>query len=256
MRALRAQISPHFIYNSLTTIASFVRTDPERARELLLDFADFTRYSFRRHGEFTTLAEELRSIDRYLTLERARFGDQLRVTLRIAPEVLPVAVPFLCLQPLVENARPARPGDEGRGRPDHDHRRGRRGRVPDQRRGRRGRHGPRAAAPHPRRRDRRTGGTGSAWPTWTNGSARCMETSTASWWRPGPTPAPRSPCGCRSTTRGSRRLIVTERDGRVPGHLSGQILIFRVIAEEIRLADLSDHRMIDLFLHRNPVVMA
>ncbi|MCG5214228.1 histidine kinase [Streptosporangium soli] len=104
VRALRAQISPHFIYNSLTTIGSFVRTDPERARELLLDFADFTRYSFRRHGEFTTLAEELRSIDRYLTLERARFGDQLRVTLRIAPEVLPVAVPFLCLQPLVENA--------------------------------------------------------------------------------------------------------------------------------------------------------
>jgi two-component system, LytTR family, sensor kinase len=104
VRALRAQISPHFIYNSLTTIASFVRTDPERARELLLEFADFTRYSFRRHGDFTTLAEELRSVDRYLTLERARFGDQLQVTLRIAPEVLPVAVPFLCLQPLVENA--------------------------------------------------------------------------------------------------------------------------------------------------------
>ncbi|NUT38372.1 MAG: histidine kinase [Thermoactinospora sp.] len=104
VRALRAQISPHFIYNSLTTIASFVRTDPERARELLLEFADFTRYSFRRHGDFTTLAEELRSIDRYLILERARFGDQLQVTLRIAPEVLPVAVPFLCLQPLVENA--------------------------------------------------------------------------------------------------------------------------------------------------------
>ncbi|MEU8203637.1 histidine kinase [Streptosporangium sp. NPDC049046] len=104
VRALRAQISPHFIYNSLTTIASFVRTDPNRSRELLLEFADFTRYSFRRHGEFTTLAEELRSIDRYLTLERARFGDQLQVTLRIAPEVLAVAVPFLCLQPLVENA--------------------------------------------------------------------------------------------------------------------------------------------------------
>ncbi|TYB44257.1 histidine kinase [Actinomadura chibensis] len=104
MRALRAQISPHFIYNSLTTIASFVRSDPERARELLLEFAGFTRYSFRRHGDFTTLAEELRSIDRYLLLQRARFGEQLRVTLRIAPEVLPVAVPFLSLQPLVENA--------------------------------------------------------------------------------------------------------------------------------------------------------
>jgi two-component system LytT family sensor kinase len=104
MRALRAQISPHFIYNSLTTIASFVRSDPARARELLLEFAGFTRYSFRRHGDFTTLAEELRSIDRYLLLQRARFGEELRVTLRIAPEVLPVAVPFLCLQPLVENA--------------------------------------------------------------------------------------------------------------------------------------------------------
>jgi len=104
VRALRAQISPHFVYNALTTIASFVRTDPERARELLLEFAEFTRYSFRSHGDFTTLAEELRSIDRYLTLERARFGDRLDVRLQIAPEVLPVAVPFLALQPLVENA--------------------------------------------------------------------------------------------------------------------------------------------------------
>ena len=104
VRALRAQISPHFIYNSLGAIASFVRTDPERARELLLEFADFTRYSFRQHGEFTTLAEELRSIERYLLLEQARFGDRLKVTLQIAPEVLGVQIPFLCLQPLVENA--------------------------------------------------------------------------------------------------------------------------------------------------------
>ncbi|MGV4987346.1 sensor histidine kinase [Streptomyces sp. NRAIS4] len=104
IRALRAQISPHFVYNSLAAIASFVRTDPERARELLLEFADFTRYSFRRHGEFTTLAEELRSIEQFLELVRARFGQRLEVTLQIAPEVLPVAVPFLCLQPLVENA--------------------------------------------------------------------------------------------------------------------------------------------------------
>ncbi|WP_345453897.1 sensor histidine kinase [Nocardioides marinquilinus] len=104
VRALRAQISPHFVYNSLGAIASFVRTDPDRARDLLLEFADFTRYSFRRHGDFTTLAEELRSIERYLLLEQARFGERLQVRLSIAPEVLPVAVPFLCIQPLVENA--------------------------------------------------------------------------------------------------------------------------------------------------------
>ncbi|WP_324784604.1 sensor histidine kinase [Streptomyces sp. H51] len=112
LRALRAQISPHFSCNALTAIASLVRTDPERARELLLDFADFTRYSFRRHGEFTTLAEEFRSIGQYLVLEQARFGDRLRVDVQAAPEVLPVAVPFLCVQPLVENA--VRHGFEGR----------------------------------------------------------------------------------------------------------------------------------------------
>ena len=102
--ALRAQISPHFIYNALNTIASFVRTDPGRARELILEFADFTRYSFRAAGQYTTLAEELRNIDRYLTLERARFGTALTVRLQVAPEVLNVVVPFLALQPLVENA--------------------------------------------------------------------------------------------------------------------------------------------------------
>jgi two-component system, LytTR family, sensor kinase len=111
--ALRAQISPHFIYNALNTIASFVRTDPDRARELILEFADFTRYSFRSAGPYTTLADELRNIDRYLTLERARFGTALTVRLQVAPEVLGVVVPFLALQPLVENA--VRHGFAGRG---------------------------------------------------------------------------------------------------------------------------------------------
>jgi two-component system, LytTR family, sensor kinase len=104
LRALRAQISPHFIYNSLAAIASFVRTDPARARELLLEFADFTRYALRRDGAFTTVSEELRNVERYLVLEQARFGDRLSITLKIAPEVLPVRVPYLAIQPLVENA--------------------------------------------------------------------------------------------------------------------------------------------------------
>jgi two-component system LytT family sensor kinase len=104
VRALRAQISPHFIYNALNTIGSFIRTDPDRARELLHEFADFTRYSFRGAGEFTTLKDELTNIERYVALERARFGDRLNVQLRIAPEVLQVVLPFLALQPLVENA--------------------------------------------------------------------------------------------------------------------------------------------------------
>ncbi|MGI9064708.1 MAG: sensor histidine kinase [Pseudonocardiaceae bacterium] len=104
VRALRAQISPHFVYNALTTISSLVRTDPEEARELLMEFAEFTRYSFRAQGEFTTLAEELNNIERYLILEKARFGERLQIKLQIAPEVLPVVLPFLALQPLVENA--------------------------------------------------------------------------------------------------------------------------------------------------------
>ena len=117
LRALRAQISPHFVYNSLAAIASFVRTDPERARELLLEFADFTRYAFRRGGEFTTLADELTNIERYLVLERARFGERLQVRLVIAPEVLAVAIPFLSVQPLVENAvRHGLESKEGTGR--------------------------------------------------------------------------------------------------------------------------------------------
>lgn len=104
LRALRAQISPHFIYNSLAAIASFVRTDPTRARELLLEFADFTRYALRTGGAFTTLSDELRNVERYLVLEQARYGDRLSVTLLIAPEVLPIRVPYLAVQPLVENA--------------------------------------------------------------------------------------------------------------------------------------------------------
>jgi hypothetical protein len=111
VRALRAQISPHFVYNALTTIASYVRTDPNRARELLLEFAEYTRYSFRAAAESTTLGDELANADRYLALESARFGDRLQVERDVADELLGVALPFLTVQPLVENA--VRHGIEG-----------------------------------------------------------------------------------------------------------------------------------------------
>jgi two-component system, LytTR family, sensor kinase len=104
LQFLRAQISPHFVYNALTAIESYVRSDPERARDLLIGFAEFTRCSFRGYDQFTTLADELRILDAYLDIERARFGDRFDVTLRVAPEVLSVRVPSLILQPIVENA--------------------------------------------------------------------------------------------------------------------------------------------------------
>jgi two-component system, LytTR family, sensor kinase len=104
LRALRAEISPHFVYNSLTAIASFVESDPERSRDLMLDFAEYTRHSLARHGEYTTVEGEFRAIEAYLALARAVLGERLKVQVRIAPEILPVALPYLALQPLVENA--------------------------------------------------------------------------------------------------------------------------------------------------------
>lgn len=105
LRTLRAQISPHFIYNALNAIAAFIRTDPDRARELLLEFADFTRRAFRGPpGEFATLADELIYVRQYLQLEQARLGERLRIKLNVEPEVLNATVPTLVIQPLVENA--------------------------------------------------------------------------------------------------------------------------------------------------------
>lgn len=102
--ALRSRFSAHFVHNTLTAIASYVRTDPGRARELLTEFADFTRYSFRSGGELTTVGDELHNAERYLTLEQARFGPRLRAEVAVAPEVRHVLVPPFVVAPLIENA--------------------------------------------------------------------------------------------------------------------------------------------------------
>jgi anti-sigma regulatory factor (Ser/Thr protein kinase) len=102
--ALRSRFSAHFVHNALTAIATYVRLDPGRARELLTEFADFTRYSFRDGESGTTVAEELRNARRYLTLEQARFGARLQVEVSIAPEVEHVVLPPFVVAPLVENA--------------------------------------------------------------------------------------------------------------------------------------------------------
>jgi len=104
LRALRAQISPHFIYNALTAVASFIHSRPEEARELLTEFSDFIRYAFARQRPYVTLADELQYVEKYLRLEQARFGDRLQVLVRVDPEVLQAVLPLLSLQPLVENA--------------------------------------------------------------------------------------------------------------------------------------------------------
>ncbi|MEA2296232.1 MAG: two-component system, LytTR family, sensor kinase, partial [Solirubrobacteraceae bacterium] len=104
LRALRAQISPHFIYNALAAVANSIHTKPEEARELLTEFAEFTRYAFRGNRSYVTLADELHYVEKYLRLEQARFGDRLDVRVSVAPEVLTAVVPVLSMQPLVENA--------------------------------------------------------------------------------------------------------------------------------------------------------
>ena len=104
LRALRAQISPHFIYNALAAVASFIHSRPEEARELLTEFAEFIRYAFARQRAYVTVADELRYVEKYLRLEQARFGDRLRVRVQVDPEVLQAVLPVLSLQPLVENA--------------------------------------------------------------------------------------------------------------------------------------------------------
>lgn len=102
--ALRAQISPHFVYNALSAVAGYIHTRPDEARELLTEFAEFIRYAFKRDRSNVTLADELHYVEKYLRLERARFAGRLEVELEVAPEILAVMVPVLSLQPLVENS--------------------------------------------------------------------------------------------------------------------------------------------------------
>ena len=103
LRALRAQISPHFIYNALAAVAGEIHSRPDEARELLIDFAQFTRYLFRDGRSYVTLGEEIDHVERYLRLERARFRD-LAVTIDVPAEARSAVVPSMSIQPLVENA--------------------------------------------------------------------------------------------------------------------------------------------------------
>src|SRR5437588_3005779 len=104
LRALRAQISPHFIYNALAAVAGDIHVRPEEARELLIDFAEFTRYLFRDGRSYVTLGEEIEHVERYLRLEQARFRDKLHVMIDVPEITRSAVVPAMSVQPLVENA--------------------------------------------------------------------------------------------------------------------------------------------------------
>jgi len=104
IEALANQINPHFLFNTLTSISSLIRTQPETARMLITKLSGLLRRLLRATDHFVTLREELESIDEYLDIEVVRFGPQLRVVKQISPETLDVIVPSMLLQPLVENS--------------------------------------------------------------------------------------------------------------------------------------------------------
>jgi hypothetical protein len=105
LRALRAQLNPHFLFNSLNSINALVGSDPEGARRMCEGLGDFLRRTLALGArDEVTLGEELALVDRYLGIEQVRFGDRLRVERAVEPEAAACHVPPLLLQPLVENA--------------------------------------------------------------------------------------------------------------------------------------------------------
>jgi two-component system LytT family sensor kinase len=103
-QALASQINPHFLFNTLTSISSLIRSNPETARTVIVKLSGLLRRLLRSRDHFVTLREELESIDEYLDIEMIRFGPQLRVHKEIAPDTLDIIVPSMILQPLVENS--------------------------------------------------------------------------------------------------------------------------------------------------------
>jgi two-component system LytT family sensor kinase len=104
IEALKSQINPHFLFNTLTSISSLIRTQPDTARMVINKLSALLRRLLRSHQQFVTLREELESIDEYLDIEVVRFGPKLHVHKDIEPGTLDIVVPSMILQPLVENS--------------------------------------------------------------------------------------------------------------------------------------------------------
>ena len=105
LHALKSQINPHFLFNSLNSISSLTMTDPDKAREMVINLSDLMRYSLRHdQTEKVSLREELRNNELYLKIEKVRFGPKLNAVFEINQECLDCEIPNMILQPLYENA--------------------------------------------------------------------------------------------------------------------------------------------------------
>jgi two-component system LytT family sensor kinase len=104
VEALASQINPHFLFNTLTSISSLIRSQPETARMLIVKLSGLLRRLLRSQEHFVTLREELEAIDEYLDIECIRFGPKLHIEKSIDPDSLDVVLPSMLLQPLIENS--------------------------------------------------------------------------------------------------------------------------------------------------------
>jgi len=103
IKALQAQINPHFLFNVLNTIISFIRIDPNRARELIINLSTYLRYNLEMGESHVDIYRELEQVKAYIEIEKARFGEKLHIIYNIE-ENLDVKIPRLIIQPIVENA--------------------------------------------------------------------------------------------------------------------------------------------------------
>jgi two-component system LytT family sensor kinase len=104
LAALTSQINPHFLFNTLNSVSSLIRTNPEQARSVVYRLSSILRRLLRKTDNLTPLREELAFIDNYMTIEMVRFGEKLRFVKEIDPETLDRLVPSMLLQPLIENS--------------------------------------------------------------------------------------------------------------------------------------------------------
>lgn len=103
LQALTSRINPHFLFNTLNSVSSLIRTNPAEARSVVLKLSNILRRLLRKHDNFAALREELSFIDDYLSIEVTRFGDKLRFEKNVASDTLDMLVPSMLLQPLIEN---------------------------------------------------------------------------------------------------------------------------------------------------------
>ena len=104
LAALTSQINPHFLFNTLNSVSSLIRTNPNQARVMVVKLSKVLRRLLRKHENFSALRDELSFIEDYLSIEVTRFGDKLRFDTEVADDTLDMLVPSMLLQPLVENS--------------------------------------------------------------------------------------------------------------------------------------------------------